>query len=320
MFADPLDRALAPDLLIVTPAAERPSLDAIVLPAQLAHPRAAIARVVFPQRADRSVEVRFDDGMSVFVDPHSPRVLGSRRTSGHFIDALLDLHIRLASGPTGSAIVGVATVAALCSAGTGLFLWWPRGVWRLGRRGSWKGTNFDLHQALGLYASAVLLLLALSGASIHFNDATGQLVRGALLSPAPPALPRAEPPDRENPEAGRISLDAAVRTARLALPGAAPAFVVPGRGGQPVWVQMRFPEDPNPAGRSAVYVHPYEGRALRTLSTRQRDLATAVLNGRRSVHTGEIFGWPSEALVLLASLVLPVEVVTGLLIWLNRRR
>lgn len=319
VFDEELDRAVSAELLVVTPFAERASLEAIVSLARHTRTDARIARVVLPQQADRSVEVRFDDGTSLFVDPYSPRVLGARRTSGHAVAMLLDLHVRLASGPAGSLVVGIAGVAVLFSAGTGLFLWWPRRVWRLGRRGSWQGTTFDLHQLVGFYASAVLGLLALSGATLYFNDATGQLVRGALSSPAPAPVPLAEPPGRD-PEAGRISLDTAVRIARLTLPDAAPTFVVPGRGGQPAWVQMRFPEDPNPAGRSAVYVHPYDGRALRTLSTRERDLATAVLNSRRSVHTGEIFGWPSEALAFFASLALAVEVATGLIIWWNRRR
>lgn len=318
VFEQPLDRLFYPDLLIVTPSGERASLEAIVSPAQRARLDAGVVRVVLPQQADRSVEVRFEDGMSVFVDPYVLRVLGSRKTTGHAVARLLAVHAQLAAGPAGALIVGLATVAALLSAATGLLLWWPRRLWSVVRRRSWKGTNFDLHQVLGFWSSAVLALLALSGASIYFNDATGRFVRGALSAPAPPPVPRAGPPAQDS-EARRISLDTAVRTARSTLPGATPTFIVPGQDGQAVWVQMRFPEDPNLVGRSAVYLDPYQGRALRTLSTRERDLATAVLNGRRSVHTGEIFGWPSRMLALLVSLVLPVEVVTGLLIWWNRR-
>src|SRR5204862_7322621 len=74
VFEGTLDRALAPELLVVTPAGERASLTAIVAPAQSAHPGPGTARVVLPQQADQSVEVRLDDGTSVFVDPYSTRV------------------------------------------------------------------------------------------------------------------------------------------------------------------------------------------------------------------------------------------------------
>ena len=270
VFAAPLDLALNRDLLVVAPSGARASLEAIVSPARRTRSGAGIARVVLPQQPDQSLEVRFDDGLSVFVDPLSSRVLGSRRTAGHAVDALLALHIGLLSGAVGSFIVGAASVAALFSAATGLFLWWPRRVLKLRGRGSWKGTNFDLHQVIGFYASAFLMLVVLAGVSIHYNDASGRIVRGTLASPAPPPLARVKVPSAD-PEAGRISLDNAVGAARQALPGAMPTFVVPGRGGQPVWVQMRFPEDPNEAGRSSIYLHPYDGSVLRTLSTRERD-------------------------------------------------
>jgi uncharacterized iron-regulated membrane protein len=58
---------------------------------------------------------------------------------------------------------------------------------------------------------------------------------------------------------------------------------------------------------------------LRT-STREAELGTAINNLKRSAHTGDIFGWPTQALYFVASLAIAGQVVTGFLIWWKPRK
>jgi uncharacterized iron-regulated membrane protein len=83
---------------------------------------------------------------------------------------------------------------------------------------------------------------------------------------------------------------------------------------------MRFPEDRTPGGRSRVFVNRYTGDVLAAASTRTAPLGTRIDNLKRSLHTGDVFGKPSEAIWLLASLVMATQVLTGVLMWWNARR
>jgi len=76
-----------------------------------------------------------------------------------------------------------------------------------------------------------------------------------------------------------------------------------------------FPEDRTPGGRSFVALDQYRGDVLDMESSRTAELGTKILNYKRPVHTGEVFGAPSLALAFLTSFMLAGQVVTGFLIW-----
>lgn len=50
----------------------------------------------------------------------------------------------------------------------GLFLWWPRKIFRVtGGGASWRRVNFDLHNVLGICSSLVLFIVTASGVFIN---------------------------------------------------------------------------------------------------------------------------------------------------------
>ena len=87
----------------------------------------------------------------------------------------------------------------------------------------------------------------------------------------------------------------------------------------PVTVAMRFPEDHTPGGRIRVFLDRYSGAVLGVQSTREAPLGTRIDNLKRSLHTGDVLGRPTEIMWLLATLVLVSQVVTGALMWWNAR-
>ena len=82
---------------------------------------------------------------------------------------------------------------------------------------------------------------------------------------------------------------------------------------------MRFPKI-TPGGRSRVYVDRYTGSVLGAESTRRAQMGTRIGNQIRSIHTGDWFGKPTEAVWLVAALALVGQAITGLLMWWNARR
>ena len=156
--------------------------------------------------------------------------------------------------------------------------------------------------------------MTVSGVMIAYEDQLDPLVM--KLNGSTPAARPAQVASTVIPGAAPITLDEAYRAAQAAVPG---AFIsnmnVPTPGKAVYRMSVKFPEDRTPSGRSRVAVDQYSGAVLDVVSTRTQPLGARILNLKRSIHTGDVFGWPSQALAFLVSLALAGQVVTGILIW-----
>jgi len=316
VFENEVDRALNPGLSYVAPR-ERPlPIEALVARVIGAHPGEQVVSVRIAEQADQSYELSLRSRQSAMVDPYSGAVLGLRDRERSLARRLHLLHTRLLAGETGEAIVGWIDVAMLALAVSGLVLWWPRRILTIGRAVSWKRTTFDLHNVLGFYSSLVLLAITLSGVLIAFERTTDPLVRRLNGAPEPPA-----PQSTPHVGAQRIPVDQALAAARAALPGAFASNVLFPGGQKGVYrILMKFPEDRTPAGRSRVHVDQFSGAVLLVENTRTAPLGTRILNSKRSAHTGDIFGAPTQALYFAVSFGIAVQAITGAAIWWNSRR
>jgi len=112
-----------------------------------------------------------------------------------------------------------------------------------------------------------------------------------------------------------------IATARETIPGAAPTRIyLACQGNGPDQVDLRFPEEHTPSGRSGVAFDPKSGAVLNIVSSRTAPIsfrATDMWN--REIHTGDIFGWPTKILAALFSFSLAILSVTGPLMWLNKK-
>ena len=82
---------------------------------------------------------------------------------------------------------------------------------------------------------------------------------------------------------------------------------------------MKFPEDRTPAGRSRAFLDPYTGQPVWKISTRDVPLGPWLWFQRRSLHTGDVFGWPTRLLACAASLLAAVQVYTGIWLWWRKK-
>jgi uncharacterized iron-regulated membrane protein len=226
------------------------------------------------------------------------------------------VHTRLMAGRVGEYLVGGITVVTLLTILSGLYLWWMRKIVQVLWKAPWKRVNFDLHNVFGVYAAVFLVFVTLSGIIISFEAYADPLIKRSLNG-----APDAPPPKRSSTSTGqRISLDEAIRRAEEALPGARATIVtIPGTATAVMRVTERFPEDRSGLGRSRVYLDQYSGEVLHVKSTRTDPLGTRILNVKRGVHTGEVFGWPTRILAFVSCLFLLGQLVTGVLIWSNTR-
>ena len=255
--------------------------------------------------------------LNVSANPYTGEVLGSVAGTNTVLPKLHQFHTNLLLGPNGKTVTGIAAIFLVVLALTGLILWWPRKIWKLkkGRPGS--KVNFDLHNALGLWSSVLMLMFGLTGVVIHYDNEATQWVGRLTGTPAPLPMPKVAVPA---PGAKPVSAATAFNAASQAVPGAA-VNTIQGLGNvrSPVRVTMRFPEDRTPAGRTNVYVHPTTGEVLMAQDSRTAPPGYRwVKLWNRQLHTGDEFGLTSRILTCLASLSLPLLAITGPLIWWGR--
>ncbi len=254
----------------------------------------------------------------VEINPYSGALIPSKGgpTRGEkFVRAAHRWHTRLTGGKTGEAIVDLATYSACILALTGLVLWWRDKIWCVKLSASWKRANFDLHHALGFIATPAILIMTITGIWMAGEGTITPVIERlnhTRALPPPQAATHA-------PSAASVSFDSIAHLAHASIPNA----TVSNMQFQPsglVRVQMKEPEDHTPAGRSFVFIDRYRGTVLRTLDTRTAEPGTRLKNLQRSLHTGDLFGLPTQIIWLLSVLVLASQGLTGVLMWWNGRK
>ncbi len=317
VFEGAIDRGLHPELWRVTPAGAFLPIDTVIARVEAKYPGPGITGITVSSVRDRAWTANVDR-LGLYIDPYTGAVIGTRtpEAGGASLARRLHVfHVELFSGKVGRSIVAIVTIVALFLVLTGIILWWPDKLIRVNTSASWKRVNFDLHHALGIVAAIVMIVITSSGLWIHY-DGIGKLIKSLDSAPAVTAPTQPAGPS----DAPRPSFDAMAAAARAALPGADISFVSLGTSKNPVTVALKFPDDHTPAGRSRVFIDRYTGKVLAVMSTHDAGLGTRLDYLKRSIHTGDVLGKPTEAIWLLASIVMFSQVVTGFLMWWNARR
>ncbi len=302
IFEQKLDRWLNPQLYPSKPRpASSQTIEASLDAFRQQRPDAKVLGLRLP-RDEWDALVCFTGKSAVYLDRGLGEVLGARPRNEGFLRTMTRLHVSLLAGKTGGTIVAVATGITLGLALTGLWLWWPLRIFGVRRGGSFRRLNLELHSVAGLYSSVFQLIVAGTGMTLYFLHADH------------PPVPRSQPSTSP-----RISVDEAIAKAEAALPGArAVSSELPVLPRMPFRLQLAFPEDRSPAGRSVVFLDQYSGETLGVTSAREGTLLWRYLNLHLSIHTGGVLGWPSQWLAFFACVALILQVFSGYVLWWKR--
>jgi uncharacterized iron-regulated membrane protein len=319
-FEDIIDPALNASAWYVKPQGTPLKLAQITEAIRQAFPLSPIEELVLPQKPDDTAKflVLQPDGreIGIGVNPYTGEIAG-RSSDQQFrpMLAIRQLHTHmLIRRSSGHMIVTIAACCLLALDVTGMVLWWRRRIFKL--RGTSHSVVFDLHQMLGLWSSACVLLFALTGIAIGFEDQVNQWASAVShMQPVPWPTPKA-------PAAGvpPLSPDELLAKAEKIARGARSIVLDFGdRANDPVLVIMKFPEDH--LGRTHVILDRYTGDVLRFDNTRAMPVALKYARlWNQEIHTGEIFGWPTRILACIFSLAVAGLAVTGPWIWWNQNR
>ncbi len=317
-FEPELDHLLHSKTTYVKPAGEPLPLAKIGEAAAKEFPGERISGYLLSTDPGISYAVSLRRGV-VYVNQYTGEVLGVRAPGPDFLSRVHQLHLRLLlqnrSDP-GKLIMSCVGVVILFLLVSGIYLWWP--VMRVTVGGSPSGRRFwfDLHNTVGVFSFVFLFLLAFTGVMIGFEAATVPLFY-KMTGSAPSEQPQIPTPP---PGAHPISPDQAIQIARDAIPGATPFQInIPGPKAA-YQVRSRFPEDLTPGGRSRVVIDQYTGKVIFAEGSRTAPAGSRIVIQNRALHTGDILGIPSKAVMSLASLAIVAQMISGFLMWWKRPR
>lgn len=308
-----------------------------------------------PTGAAQIVVARDDHLYRVVIHPTHLTPMHIGRDDHRPMDLIAHLHGQLLLGQRGSLLVETAGSWGIVMILTGLYLWLPRGRFRLAGvvypRLSQRGRIFwrDLHSVSGLWISVVTLLLLLSGmpwssfwgnyltwVRNHWTETTGVPdwpVGGVEPSPnhaptqallttgsAMPGMNAAEMAAMSAPVAARAAPDLhaldAVVPAALALHAPRPVWVLPPAPGQRDWVlSSRIQDRPL---RVTYQIDP-AGRVTGRSGFAQENVIDRVVNVAVAAHEGHLFGRLNQAILLANALCILLVTVSAAVMWWRRR-
>ena len=260
--------------------------------------------------------------------PATGGMLGQRDAEAHgltpplLVKTLYDFHRNVLLGSAGSNIVGIAGFLLLGSALTGILTALPR------KRSGWArmvgvklraGATrvlFDVHRSAGTIAALLLVLATVTGSTLVYLNYVREMV-GLFSRVDPfPVIPWRELPAGDWPAFREI--EAAVRQA---YPDHALTEIhLPARPTTGYLFYLRRPGDLYRLGDTIAWVHPATKEILVERSPRTRSGGESFMHWLFPLHSGTAFGgWGMMAMCLtgLAPLLL---VLTGLWVWLRKRR
>lgn len=258
-------------------------------------------------------------GMVLRLDPATAAALGPVEPAGGVLDWIKRLHNNLLVPEWGGRqVAGWFGVGLLLLTLIGIPLWWPGpGRWRSGltvpRRARGLRLHCALHGATGGWLVLMLLATSITGIVQGFPQTSRALL----------GLPAGGPPRPGRPTPGtplpRPDLDAAIRLAQAAMPGAVPrAILLPATAQEPVRLMM---VPPRQEGALVTRIVTVDVAAARVVSA-QTSLPAAdmALRWAHDLHEGQGLGPVWRGLTVAVGLALSLFGVTGFAMWLLRRR
>ncbi|HTT99744.1 MAG TPA: PepSY-associated TM helix domain-containing protein, partial [Rhizomicrobium sp.] len=281
-------------------------------------------------------ELPFDQ---VFVDTTSGHVLGKRLwgqccfARERIIPFLYLSHYSLSiPGVWGIFIMGIVSLVWALDCFVGFTLSLPRGgpflrkwapAWLIKTDASVHRLNVDMHRAAGLWLWIVLFVVAMSGVALNLPDQVFRPIVNVFSPLKPTTLEAAASRFQAHPKPAILSFNDAIARAAGA---AHRPFKVTG--------VLHYPEyaaygvgfaAPNENGRdgmgsSWLYIDDQNGKVVARDMIGEGSAGDVFMQAQYPLHSGRIIGLTGRIIVSITGLVVAMLSVTGILIWLKKRR
>jgi len=333
VFEDELEHLFQPSLYYVQvpPQARKVPVSVLAADVQQRYPDYKLNSITTEPEANRTIIFTVLKGknaksgklIAMAVNPYTGEIIKAVDEKSRFFSVVLRLHRYLCMGETGKVITGISCSIFVILIITGLILWWPKRQNRKQRfrvkwNASFKRLNWDLHAVFGFYVNIILLFISLTGLVWSYkwvNNLIYYSFDGSLK-----AIKTKGPKSAPAKDSSLAYLDKILTTTNEKLP-------------YPGTVSIRFPEEDLAVLASKLnttasidnivdllYFQKGSGKLIQERLYDNESKGTKVRRIIYPIHTGRLYGWPTKILAFIASLTAASLPVTGLLIYLGRKK
>ena len=279
--------------------------------------------------ADDKAEIKKQTRLLI-VNPFTGAIQGDAKTTAYsFFENVIALHRwLLLDHKIGAAITGTSALLFVLLEITGLMLWLPPKLkswkkwkaWKPGfqvkSRAGWKRVNHDLHKTLGFYTFFLITILGLTGPYFGFEWYKTGLTRLMGVEPVP------APTKSHPPAAGpSVSLDSILTNAAAIFPYSGDIRLnLPKSAKAPVALLKTRTGFFTSAAIDKADFDASTGKPKKIDRFSDRSTGEKIISLMRAIHTGELFGTCSKLIYFIVCLIATSLPVTGVMIWLNKRR
>lgn len=227
----------------------------------------------------------------------------------------------------GSLIVGSSVLMFLFIILTGFVIWLPKKLKNLKQRlvvkwnAKFKRLNWDLHSVFGFYVIPFALILVITGLVWSFRWWELGIYKSLGTAKRPNLVKEyvSLPGEVSTKTASNIALNTIKKL----------------NNGNFEIILLNYPEDEKMSmmatvqivktgdawrGLSYFYFNPNTGILFDKILHQDKSLGMKWRNSNLDIHDGGIFGWPTQVLAFLASLIIATLPTTGFLIWLGKKK
>ncbi|MET4324514.1 putative iron-regulated membrane protein [Bradyrhizobium sp. i1.15.2] len=274
---------------------------------------------------------------SLYVDPYDARVLGAPRGE-EFFATVRKLHRWLlipgdAKG-WGRQITGVAALGLIVMLISGLVLRWPR---RAGSVKMWlkpnvrlsgRGLHRSLHAVIGTWVLPVYLVMTLTGLWYSFDWYKDGVVW--LLSRPQVAAAKMQP---KMPTKASRATGAGETAPPIGFDRAWAAFLheegsrfskalltLPAGPGTVIRIRSWGKDSTLDTTRDELRIDAVTGQLVSAERYADKTFGEKIIANVLDIHRGAILGWPGKLAFMVAAALMPLFAVTGVLLYLSRRR
>ncbi|WP_428232503.1 PepSY-associated TM helix domain-containing protein [Flavobacterium sp.] len=261
------------------------------------------------------------------IDPYTGKVLATTPQESRFFVVVLSLHRQLLMGDAGKIIMGSSCLIFAFMLVSGIVLWWPKKIKNLKQRltvkwdASFKRVNWDFHSTFGFYSFLILLVISLTGLSFAFDwfqNGVYFLADGTTKRPSA----KVKNPTKIDPKLNNTAFYQSIYNKADSI------FPYTGN------IQIRMPidtinsitvlkeniEKTIPNQSSAAYFDKYTAEEIEARPYESFSVGDKIKRLNYPVHTGSIYGLPTKIVAFLVALFAATLPITGLLIWLGKKK
>ncbi|UTW59933.1 PepSY domain-containing protein [Kordiimonas sp. SCSIO 12603] len=255
------------------------------------------------------------------MDAYSGEILGEFHFTDTFMFTVMQFHEKFLAGGTGKTITGITAGTAFFILLSGYILWWPKKRrFKQAFKIKWNANTmrvlFDSHKAFGAALGLVMIVSAFTGFTMAFPE-----VFEAPISAFSERTQFQGPFESKDSGGEPLSLSALVMLVDERYSGGTITDIrLPRERTATYRLEVKHTGDIHEDGDTILLLDQYTGAELINWSPSQMTAADSFFNWMRPLHEAQAFGLIHQILFAIAGLLPPFLYVTGVWMWLKKRK